>query len=239
MTLLVAERLVKRQPRGRGLALDRASLSVDPGEFVTIRSREPSGRSALMLLLAGVAPPDNGAVRFEGIDVFANRRTLVPASIAICWDRFPPASGVTMLDQIAVPMLVAGATRAEAQRRAREVLARVGAEDVCKVHPHDADPNALARAAIARAIVLSPRLVLTNDLSSSVDLIEGDAIIALLRSLTREERISAIVMGPQAVAGADRALEIRGGSLVGQIHPLPRDLAAEAGTVVPLRRAVP
>lgn len=239
MSLLVAEHVTKRYARGSRsvLALHDVSLSLGAGELVTIRGLEPNGRKALTLVLAGLAAPDDGSVRFDGVDVFANRRSLVPEQIAVCWERFPPTGGATLLEQVAVPLLLKGATRADANTRARELLARVGAESVRSSHPHDVEPSMLVRAAIARAIALDPKLVLANDLSTSGDLIERDAAFALLHSITREDGIGVVLMGTQAVPGADRALEIRGGTLVGETQPTRPDPAAAPGTVVPLRRA--
>lgn len=239
MALLVAEHVTKRTSRrpSGAAALDDVSFSLDARELVTVRALEPSGRKALTLVLAGLSPPDSGTVRFAGADVFRNRRSLVPAEIAVCLERFPPSSGVTMLEQVAVPLMLNGGTRKEANARAREMLARVGAEGAHGAHPHDIGPNLLVRVAVARAIALSPQLVLANDLSTSVDLIERDAVFALLRSLTRDEGIGVVLMGSQAVPGADRALEIRGGTLVGETHPAPRDPAADECNVVPFRAA--
>jgi lipoprotein-releasing system ATP-binding protein len=239
MGLLVAEHVTKRYARGSRsvLALHDVSLTLSPGELVTIRGLEPNGRKALTLVLAGLASPDDGTVRFDGRDVFNDRRDLVPSQIAVCWERFPSSGGVTLLEQVAVPLLLNGATRAEANTRARDLLARVGAENVRGSHPHDVEPSMLVRAAIARAIALRPQLVLANDLSTSVDLIERDAAAALLHSLTRDEGVGVVLMGTQAVPGADRALEIRGGTLLGATQPTTRDPAGTDATVLPFHRA--
>lgn len=239
MGLLVAEHVTKRYSRGSRsvLALHDVSLSLGAGELVTIRGLEPNGRKALTLVLAGLAAPDDGSVRFDGLDVFRNRRSLVPTAIAVCRERFPPTGGSTLLQQVAVPLLLKGATRAEANTRARELLARVDAESVRGSHPHDVEPNMLVRAAVARAIALRPKLVLANDLSASVDLIERDSVTALLRSITREERIGVVLMGTHAIPGADRALEIRSGTLLGETQPAPPDQAGGKGTVLPFHRA--
>lgn len=233
--LLVAEDVTKRHARGSRsvLALHTVCLAVDPGEFVAIRGLEPHGRKALTLVLAGLAPPDSGTVRFDGLDVYRHRRALVPSEIAVCWDRFPPSGGSTLLAHVALPLRLSGATRAEANSAARDALERVGAARAGGSHPHDIEPSLLVRAAVARAIVRRPRLVLANDLTTAVDLIERDALMALLRSLSTEHGTAVVLMASHLVPGPDRALEIYGGVVHGEALPSERPQAE----VFPLRRA--
>lgn len=233
--LLVAEDVTKRHARGSRsvLALHQVSLAIDAGEFVAIRGLEPHGRRALTLVLAGLAPPDSGAVRFDGIDVYRHRRALVPNEIAVCWDRFPPSGGSTLLAHVALPLRLSGATRAEANSAARGSLERVGAARWGNSHPHDIEPSVLVRAAIARAIVRRPQLVLANDLTTAVDLIERDALMASLRSLSTDDGTAVVLMASHLVPGPDRALEIYGGAVHGEAHPS----APPEAEVFPLRRA--
>lgn len=233
--LLVAEDVTKRYARGPRsvLALHGVSLAIDAGEFVAIRGLEPHGRRALTLVLAGLAPPDSGTVRFDGLDVHRHRRSLVPSEIAVCWDRFPPGGGSTLLAHVALPLRLGGATRAEANTGAREALERVAAERMGSSHPHDVERCMLVRAAIARAIVRRPRLVLANDLTATVDLIERDALMALLRSLSTDQGTAVVLMASHLVPGPDRALDVYGGDVHGESHPSERP----PGEVLPLRRA--
>lgn len=235
MPLLVAQDVTKRHARGPRsvLALHGVSLAIDDGEFVAIRGLEPHGRKALTLVLAGLAPPDSGEVRFEGLDVYRHRRSLVPSEIAVCWDRFPPSGGSTLLAHVALPLRLGGATRAEANTGAREALERVAAERVAGSHPHDVEPGMLVRAAVARAIVRGPRLVLANDLTTAVDLIEREALMALLRSLSTDQGTAVVLMASHLVPGPDRALEVYGGAVHGEAHPSEHPQAE----VFPLRRA--
>lgn len=235
--LLVAEDVTKRLKRGSHsvLALHAVSLAVDAGEFVTIRGLEPHGRTALTLVLAGLAPPDSGTVRFDGLDVYRHRHALVPSEIAVCWDRFPPSGGGTLLAHVALPLRLSGATRAEANDAAREALEHVEAGWAATRDPADVERGVLARAAIARAIMRRPRLVLANDLTTAVDLIERTALMALLRSLSSDQGMSVVVMTAQLVRGRNHVLEIQRAGAPGEALPPERPQAE----VFPLRRARP
>lgn len=242
--LLVATDLTQRSRRGSRsvLALHHVSLAVNAGEFVAIRAQEPLGRRTLTLVLGGHKRPDSGSVTFDGTDLYPDRPRswlpwrrrsdpdLLPGEIAVCWDEFAPGNS-TMLEHVALPARLRGATAAEAKAAARAALERTDAEAVRSLHPTDVEPHDLVRAGIARAIVLRPRVVLLNDLTSHVGL-HRDPIVALMRSLAINDGAAVVFMAAHIVPGCDRALDLFGGTLRGRTEPAP-----PIENVMPLRRA--
>lgn len=237
MARLVADRVTKRHARGRRstLALHDVSLVIDGPELVAVQQLEPQGRKALTLVLAGQARPDAGTVTFDGMDVYANRRLLGPHAIAVAIDTFPPANGSTLLEHVALPLRLNGATRAEAYTASLSVMERVGADGVRSSHPHDVESGDRVRVAIARAIVLRPSVLLVNGLTSNVALVDRDPFVALLRDLAHDEDegMAVVLMGAEAIPAPDRALALHSGILDGDTTP------AAPAQVLPLRRISP
>jgi ABC-type methionine transport system ATPase subunit len=238
--LLALTEVSKRYARGRQtsrerIALRSVSLEVASGEFVAIWGRRRSGRTTLLEICAGLEKPSEGSVCFAGRDLAEQRMVGMREGIGFAQPHFSRMHGV-VVEQVATPMLKTHVRVESAQMRAYELLDRVGAADCAELAPEELEPSELVRVMLARALVMSPRLVLLDAPTSGVPAPERDAIFTLLRSLTREEDL-AVLMAVDEVPGlatvADRLLSIGNGELRGETRP------AQPAPVYPLRRAEP
>ncbi len=232
MSLLELERVGKRygQRRGERVALRDVSLRVDTGELVAVFGQRRSGRSTLLRVASGIEVPDEGVVRFAGRGL-ASSGANVGGGIGYCQRSFRPGEGRMVLDQILVRLLVRGVSPSTACSKAHAALARAGAKQCAGLEPKELDSAEAVRVAIARALAIDPQLLVIDEPTKGVDLLERDLILLLLRALANEGVAVLMSTGEtRCLSGVDRALTIGDGEL----HGTP---SSELAPVLQLRRA--
>ena len=233
MNLLELQHVTKRFRRGhRGLlALRDVSLQVDPGEVVCISGARGSGRTTLLRIAAGIERPDEGCVRFAGIDLQRASAALW-RQIVVCNTRFLPAHGRDVSEHVMMPLLAIRVSRDEASLRAHRALERVDAAHVAFAAPEELIPSELLRVSLARAIVRDPRLLILDEPTNGVDPLERDPLLTLLQSIAHESAIAVLLTAGEtgSVTGADRILRLSDGELLGRTLPTTAE-------VVQLRRS--
>jgi ABC-type lipoprotein export system ATPase subunit len=233
MSLLSIEHVTKRYRRGRleRVAVRDVSLEIDAGELVAVWGARFSGRSTLLRVAAGVESPEEGRVMFEGRDLARSRNKVLGRRIGYCQTGFSPASRGLVVEHVAAGLLAQRASPKQAWRRGQEMLFQVGAENCARMECHELDGAEVARVAIASALATAPALLVIDEPTDGVDLLQRDPVLALLRSIADEGTAVLMSTGDaQGLSGADRALTMDDGELQGEPEP------AQAH-VVPLRRA--
>jgi ABC-type lipoprotein export system ATPase subunit len=235
MSLLSIDRVTKRYTRGRleRVAVRDASLDVGEGELVAVWGARFSGRSTLLRVAAGIELPEEGRVTFEGRDLARSRNSVLGRRIGYCQMCSSSVQQGLVIDQIAAGLLAQRALPRQARRRGQELLFRVGAEHCGRLERHELAGAEIVRVAIASALITAPALLVIDEPTSGVDLLERDPLLSLLRSIANEGTAVLMSTGDaQGLSGVDRALSIDNGELRGEVRH------AEA-RVVPLRRAEP
>ena len=231
MSLLTLERISKRYRRGRRevTALDDVSLTIAPGELVAIWGMPRSGRTTLLRIAAGLEQPDGGAVRFAG-RALAGDDDGIPAGIGYVHVGLASVGGESILDHVAMPLLARGTAPETARARALLQLERVGAVACAQLQPRELEPTERVRVAIAQALVTGPRLLLVDDPTRHVDLLEREAVLLLVRSIADGEVAVLMTTGEaMGVSGVDRALTISGGVLRAEASAAPANVVALRG----------
>jgi ABC-type sugar transport system ATPase subunit len=207
------------------------SLEVDVGELVAVWGMRRSGRSTLLSIAAGIEPPDSGAVFFEGKDLTARGATALGNGVGFCHQGVGAASGRRVIDSVRAGLLARGGVPVPvAHSRAHEALQRVGVEQYNDLMLGDLDAAETVRVAIASALVLGPRVLVIDEPTKGVDLLERDEIVLLLRSLANEGIAILVSDGDgSGLSDADRALKLAGGELRGRKSP-------SMGAVLPMQR---
>jgi ABC-type lipoprotein export system ATPase subunit len=222
MSLLALENVGKRYregPRER-VVLHNTSLELEAGELVVVWGMRRSGRSTLLRVAAGIEVPDTGVVRFEGRDLAKHSEHVLGREVGYCRKALRCSEGQGVLDQVLVGLLARGVAPAAARSLARQALERTGAELLATLAPVDLDAAEATRVALARTLALGPRLLIVDEPTKGVDLLERDGILALLRSLADEgTAVLASAGDATELAGADRALALSDGELRGALHP--------------------
>jgi ABC-type lipoprotein export system ATPase subunit len=231
MSLLELERVSRchRESGRERSVLREVTLTVEAGELVAIWGMRRSGRSTLLRVAAGVEPPDTGVVRFAGRVQTGNGDALGDG-VGYCLPGAGGGESLAVLDELLMGQLARGVPIEPARVRALAALRRVEAEDCSARGLHELDSAERVRLAIARAIALEPALLVIDDPTGSVELLQRDRILSLLRSLADDGLAILMSTGEGAgLSGADRALSLSGGELNGCA-------GSELAPVIPLRR---
>ena len=200
-------------------ALVDASLQIDAGEFCAIIGPSGSGKSTLMHILGCLDTPTSGTVTIDGVVVTAASADDLPLirnrKIGFVFQAFNLLPKLTVLQNVELPLIYAGRPAAERHRRARAALEAVGLGDRLHHRPGQLSGGQTQRAAIARALVNEPRIILADEPTGNLDTQNGRQILNLFHDLHRQGRTIAIVTHDPAIAAvAGRRIEIRDGRIV-------------------------
>jgi putative ABC transport system ATP-binding protein len=215
------------QGAGRVEALRGVDLTVRPGEMVAVMGPSGSGKSTLLHLIAGLDVPTAGRVCVGGVDLAGldddGRTLLRRRRLGIVFQAFNLLDTLTAEENVALPLLVDGVAEAEATRRARAALERVGVAGRASHLPAQLSGGEQQRVAIARGLVTEPVVLLADEPTGNLDSAGGAAVLALLRRLVDEQRQTLLLVTHDArhAALADRLLRLRDGRVVEE-QALPR-----------------
>jgi ABC-type lipoprotein export system ATPase subunit len=172
------------------VALDRVSLALERGECVAVYGASRSGKTTLLRLAAGAETPTSGSVRYDGKDLGAlgERRRSSLIRSEVFW---MPASldfhpGLSVLEQVTLAGYMGSRNYSCSKKVAREALKTAGIEQCAEAKPGELSDGELRLMAIAQAIVRRPRLLLADEPASSLDPIERDRVLELLRTSASE-----------------------------------------------------
>jgi ABC-type multidrug transport system ATPase subunit len=234
MALLEVTGVAKRYGRGQleRVALRDASFELSTGELLAIWGRRNSGRSTLLRIVAGLEPPDRGAVSLNTGGSRISRDEDLRRRIRYCRKTHRPTEGQLVIDRLLTTQLTRGVIAATARTRAHEALERANAAHCATLKPGELDITETVLVGIARSLVHQPQVLVIDEPTLGVDLFERDRILSLLRRLADDGIAVLMSVGETTcLAGADRALSLAGGELHGELQP------AELAPVVQLRNA--
>jgi putative ABC transport system ATP-binding protein len=201
-------------------ALDRVNLSVNTGEFVAIMGPSGCGKSTLLHLIGGLDRPTRGEVIIEGTSIASmddDRLTeLRRRKIGFIFQFFNLIPVLNALENSALPLTLDGVKPAEAQKKAKEWLARFGLSDRLTSRPDQLSGGQQQRVAIARALAAEPSLVLADEPTGNLDTRAGDEIASLLRDVAKQYGRTVLMVShdPRIAAYADRIIFLKDGNIV-------------------------
>lgn len=223
MTLLQLDAVNKSYRHGRHTieALKDVSLELDPGELVAVWGERNSGRSTLLRVAAGIEAPDTGTIHFNGHKLARVRGKTLPPGIAYCKRPLYATDAPTVLDHLLSAQLARGLASRAAKAIALEALERAGMRGCALLPPSELTAADAAKVTIATALCLQPTLLLVDEPTTGVDLLDRDPILELLRSLARDHGIAILTCVAESAGlfGVDRALTISNGQLHGETTP--------------------
>jgi putative ABC transport system ATP-binding protein len=200
-------------------AVKDVTLEVHAREFVAILGPSGSGKTTLLLLAGGLLRADSGMVRFEGVDLARlSRREMLEyrrSKLGFVFQDFRLSEGLSAADNVAVPLLMRGIPRRDANKQALDGLDDVGLRQRAGHTPDHLSGGERQRVAIARALVGGPTLLLADEPTGNLDTETGSAVLALMTALPRERGAAAIFVthDAQLARCADRVIEMRDGRL--------------------------
>ena len=182
---------------GTVTALEDINLEIKSGEIFGIIGLSGAGKSTLVRCINYLEVPTSGKVIFQDKNLSAmsdKQKRLARQSMGMIFQQFNLLSQRNVLQNICFPMEIAGTGRAEARKRAEELLALVGLEDRAKAYPAQLSGGQKQRVAIARAMATNPRVLLCDEATSALDPNTTKSILQLLKRINREMGVTVIVI---------------------------------------------
>ena len=213
-------------------ALRGASVAVGRGEILAVMGPSGSGKSTLLHCLAGILVPDGGQVLFDGqrLDTLAEnpRSALRRDKFGFVFQFGQLVPELTAEENVALPLLLGGARRAEAVRRAREWFPRLGLDGLERNRSGEMSGGEAQRVALARGLVAGPEVLFADEPTGSLDSLAGERVMNLLTAAARDQGTTVVLVThePRVAAYADREIIVRDG----KVTTTPAAPAAAAGT---------
>ncbi|WP_343553193.1 lipoprotein-releasing ABC transporter ATP-binding protein LolD [Pantoea sp.] len=223
--LLQCRDLCKRYQEGsvQTDVLRNVAFSLQPGELTAIVGSSGSGKSTLLHLLGGLDAPTSGDVIFDGKSLnamsSAAKAELRNRELGFIYQFHHLLPDFSAMENVAMPLLIGKTGKAEAESRAREMLAAVGLEKRAAHRPSELSGGERQRVAIARALVNRPRLVMADEPTGNLDARNADAIFELLGELNVKQGTAFLVVTHdlQLAKRLSRQMEMRDGELSDQL----------------------
>lgn len=199
MSVLVMKSVSVTRGRGRSAvaAVRDVDLAVRAGEVLLVEGPSGSGKTSLLCAAAGLLTPDTGAIRLDGHDLVsldpAARRALRARRVGFVFQRSNLLAGLDVRGNVRLAAALAGLGREEGERRTRRILEQLGIHALAQRRPEQLSGGEEHRAAIARAVVHEPALVLADEPTGNLDGVTGHAVARLLASVAREAGAAVVV----------------------------------------------
>ncbi|MFE1023217.1 ABC transporter ATP-binding protein [Streptomyces sp. NPDC058818] len=215
--LLAARGLVKSH--GRTDALRGASVDLRAGEILAVTGASGSGKSTLLHCLAGIVRPDAGSVTYAGrrLEELPEKRLseLRRTDFGVVFQFGQLIPELTALDNVALPLMLAGTGRTEARARAGQWLERFGVRGQEELRPGEMSGGQAQRAALARALVTGPKAVFADEPTGALDSLASEQVMTALAHTARESGTAVLLVthDAQVAAYADREVRLRDGAV--------------------------
>lgn len=213
-----------RKSYGRGQnrfdALKGVSFDIQEGESVAIIGKSGSGKSTLMHVLALLDAPDSGSILLEGVDTAglkgAKLNRTRNKTFGFVFQQFFLTGNNSVVDNVILPLKIAGVRRAERRRRGLAALEQLDLADKAKNKALNLSGGQKQRVVIARALVNNPRIIFADEPTGNLDTATGAVVEDILFTLNREHGITLIVVthDEELAARCDRRIVIRDGQIV-------------------------
>jgi putative ABC transport system ATP-binding protein len=200
-------------------ALKGVTLDIYEGEYLSIMGPSGSGKSTFFNMIGALDIPTSGTIEFMGQDLFAlpeDKQAWVRCNkIGYIFQTYNLVTVMTALENVALPMVLKGATKKESDARASEVLDEVGLGHRLHHLPSQLSGGQQQRVAIARALVNKPSVILADEPTGNLDSKTGEEVIAILAKLQRDHHVTIITAthDVKMLAISDRIAWIRDGKL--------------------------
>ena len=205
-------------------ALDGISLNINAGEFVAIVGPSGSGKSTLLNMIGLLDTPSSGRIFLKGIDVSRaspeDRARLRNRELGFVFQYHHLIPEFSALENVMMPMLIAGRSKAEAKEKSKELLVSVGLGERLDNRPNQLSGGQNQRVAVARALVNGPSIVIGDELTGNLDTKSSQLIYDLLRDLNKKINQTFILVTHDMTLAekTDRILRIVDGKIVCELR---------------------
>ena len=204
-------------------ALRDVTFSVEKGEFVAVMGESGSGKTTLLNILAALDRPTSGSVLLDGRDLAqirdADLATFRRDNLGFVFQEFNLLDTFTLEDNILLPLVLAGTGYEDMMRRLEPVASRLGLTELLKKYPYEVSGGQKQRAAVARAVITEPKLILADEPTGALDSRSSDELLRLFGSINRAgHTVVMVTHSVRAASMAGRVLFIWDGEVFHQIY---------------------
>ncbi len=230
---IVVRDLMKVYRRGMKevIALRGLDFEVEQSEFLSIIGPSGSGKSTLLKMLGALDKPTAGTILFDGhsVTLLDDRRAMLyrRQKVGFVWQTGNLVPGLTAIENVKLPMKLAGAPKDKADERAKMLLESVGMLPRKNHKPHQMSGGENQRTAICVALANKPELLLADELTGELDTETAEIVMETLKQMNKEfgTTIINVTHNPRVAAYAGRVVRIRDGLIEGQQHTLYGDIS--------------
>ncbi len=204
-------------------ALKSVSFGVEQGEYVAIMGESGSGKTTLLNILAALDKPTSGSVVLDGKDLSKIKESQVAAfrrdNLGFVFQEFNLLDTFTLEDNIYLPLVLAGKSHKEMQERLKPIAAQLGITELLKKYPYEVSGGQKQRAAVARALITNPKLILADEPTGALDSKATDELLRLFAQINKTgQTILMVTHSVKAASHASRVLFIKDGEVFHQIY---------------------
>lgn len=204
-------------------ALKNVNFSVEQGEYVAIMGESGSGKTTLLNILAALDKPTNGSVILDGKDLSEIKESEIAAfrrdNLGFVFQEFNLLDTFTLEDNIYLPLVLAGKTYKEMQERLIPIADKLGITELLKKYPYEVSGGQKQRAAVARAMITDPKLILADEPTGALDSKSTDELLQLFAEVNKlGQTILMVTHSVKAASVANRVMFIKDGEVFHQIY---------------------
>lgn len=204
-------------------ALKNVNFSVEEGEYIAIMGESGSGKTTLLNILAALDKPTGGSVLLDGKELANIKESAVAQfrrdNLGFVFQEFNLLDNFTLEDNIFLPLVLAGKTYDEMQSRIVPIAKELGISELLKKYPYEISGGQKQRAAVARALITNPRIILADEPTGALDSKATDELLRLFGDINRSgQTILMVTHSVKAASHASRVLFIKDGEVFHQIY---------------------
>ena len=204
-------------------ALKKVTFDVEQGEYVAIMGESGSGKTTLLNILAALDKPTAGSVILDGKDLSKIKESQVAAfrrdNLGFVFQEFNLLDTFTLEDNIYLPLVLAGKSYAEMKKKLEPIAAQLGITDLLKKYPYEVSGGQKQRAAVARALINDPKLILADEPTGALDSKSTDELLDLFARINQTgQTVLMVTHSVKAASHASRILFIKDGEVFHQIY---------------------
>ena len=204
-------------------ALKNVSFTVEKGEYVAIMGESGSGKTTLLNIIAALDKATEGTVILDGMDLSRVKDKDVAKfrrdNLGYVFQEFNLLDTFSLEDNIYLPLVLAGKKHAEMKERLDNIAGTLGIADLLKKYPYEVSGGQKQRAAVARALITNPKIILADEPTGALDSKSSDELLALFKKVNQlGQTILMVTHSTKAASNASRVLFIKDGMIFHQIY---------------------
>lgn len=204
-------------------ALSNVNFSVEEGEYVAIMGESGAGKTTLLNILAALDKPTSGEIKLNGNSVVAMKEKQLASfrrnNLGFVFQDFNLLDTFSLKDNIFLPLVLSGKKYDEMQRKLNPIAKKLGITEILEKYPYEVSGGQKQRAAVARALITSPKMILADEPTGALDSHSADELLALFHELNEENQtILMVTHSIKAASHARRVLFMKDGEVFHQIY---------------------